>query len=634
MQDGIVVQSNSIRGEALQNFIGRVIDEILADISPAFGPAASDYFLMKDNVNYYTRDGMEIMESVKFDNALAKQIHLILFQASYNQSKKVGDGTTTLAILYCYLYKEFMAQLKDEDCSDPVTWRNINYLRNRWKALIKMVKDRLRLLAQPMTPDLLLSMLYTCTQDANLASTIYDKLRDPLMAGAYIIPRKSNIASDFEMTTYTTPVFKATKQFTIRDTNKFEYASFLYCNGTLDIVHYETLLALLQKMLAADDGNGNQTPILLNIILICHGVSERTRQTLKELSAFLRTTETDIEKGINNLTIFTLDEYRQFSAEELEDVATILTDEPGIGGLVQPLTYESYLYQAFYPLPEGDDPLADLRTFDTDPHIITRFKEIFTTVGNAEYDPTEGLKIDRELGPVAQARYNQLRDMIDNEKSEIHKVELNKRLRRSFGMFIDIQVGSALLKDSQRKFELVLDAIVSASTGVREGVLVGNSILHTMRVLDDFGKEISEKEDPTKEDSDLCVLSTILFKALAKTISVAILNDSTSTDIDELSASMIRMVQDPNYNVAHFNLSTDPDIYWIPESENTHFGDHIITGYSHASDDNMFLIHDQIVEPFGIMSEILENSIVPLELLKTKVFHISGVGGFMNNFID
>lgn len=619
MQKDMVVQSNSMRGEPIQAFVKRVVNEILQDIAPAFGPGASDYFMMKENAPYYTRDGKEIMESLTFDNELAREIHHILYQAAYQQGKKAGDGTTTLELFYCLLYIELYRILyENKVCGSPITM-NINWIRQEWRKLIDKLKGRLKEIAQPMTEERLLSMLNTCTQDPDLSAKIFCKLREPLMAGAYIIPRKSNIASDFEMTAYTYPIFKATKQFTIRHgRNKYDHATLMYCNGVLDIAHYEVFLSLAQKMLAADNGQGEQTPIDLDIIILCHGVTERTRQSLREFSDFLKSRNIDIN-GVNNITIFTMDEYRQFSKEELEDVATIITDEPGLGGLVQPITYEVYLHRAFSP---NTVIIDDLDNFDADPHIVMKMKENYIKLCSVEYDENEGLMLQKDLGPIAQERYNELRSQIDTEKSEIKKVELNRRLRRSYGMFIDIQVGSALLKDSQRKFELVLDAIISASEGVREGVLDGNSILTIMKIL---------TEDEFQGDQ----FAEAIFVALSNVMGIMMLNnegtDYSERDMKDHANNIINLLLDPYHDIKDFNFAYREPVFW--PSINT-AKDVIAEPCTVSTDDYTITIPNKIVEPVGIMMEILENSILPVELLKTKVFHISGNIGFMNNFID
>ncbi|MCM1230165.1 MAG: hypothetical protein NC489_08530 [Ruminococcus flavefaciens] len=635
MQSDMHIQSNSMRGKDVQDFVYRVVDEIIKDIAPAFGPGASDYFMSKDNGSYYTRDGKEIMESLTFDNELARQIHHILFQAAYRQAQSVGDGTTTTALFYGYLYEALYSQLynKDAPYGLPIA-KNINWIRREWKAVIEDLKAELKKISQPMTNKLLLSMLYTCTQDQELTATIYEKLREPIMAGAYIIPRKSNIASDFEMTTYMNPVFRATKQYILRDKNKFDRANVLYCNGPLDITHYETLLSLLEKLMAEQDDDGNQRPIQLDIIILCHGLTERTRQTLKELNKFLKSRQIDTN-ACNNLAIFTLDEYRNFSQEEIEDVATIITDEPGIGGLVQSLTFETLLYRAFYPV-ESAPAIESLEQYDMDPHLITKMKEVFRTLCTVEFDITEGLKLEKDLGPVALARYNQLRAEIDEEKSEIRKVGLNRRLKRSYGMFIDIQVGSALLKDSQRKYELILDAIISAATGVREGVIVGNSILHLMRVIVDKmakrDEEITEASTKGEYIAETPFISSIMY-ALSQVMGVMILNDAgedyTSEQVEQYALQIVNMIADPQYDISDFNLTTDDLMYWPRHKDAPPVAQIDVT-----VDDEVILIPNQVVEPLGIMTEVLENSILPVELLKAKVFHTSGVGGYMNNFID
>lgn len=630
MQENMVIQSNSMRGHDVQRVVKRVVDEMLQDLAPAFGPGASDYFMISDGSIYYTRDGMEISKTLTFDNELAKQIHNIMFQAADRQAKKVGDGTTTLFLYYCFLYKRLYDELfpKEGSCFHKIGG-NINSIRVQWKKVVQAVKDELKKITVPMTNEYLLSMLYTATQDAELSAAIYSKLRDPIMEGAYIIPRKSNISTDFEMTTYMNPLFRVTKQFTLRETDHYKTSCFMFCNGVLDIAHYEVLAAMIQRLLNSVDADGNEAPVSLDIIILCHGVSERTRKTLRELMKFLRDLGINPADAsmLNNLTIFTLDDYRNFSAEEMEDLATIITDEPGLGGIVQPLTFERNLYKAFYPVSERSPAIEDLEMFDADPHLVTKIQEMFRTVCSAEYDEIEGLAIHKDLGPHAQVRYNALRKEIEEEKSEVRKVALNKRLKRSYGMFIDIQVGSALLKDSQRKYELILDAIISASTGVREGVIVGNSILHTIKILSGICQEKLSNERTA--DFELSMEMALLY-----TMGAMILNsngeDFSLESVVKYSDQIIDMVTSEKYEITDFNLTADDSTYWLPTDVAAAAPVIPVT----MDDGTVVGITNMVVEPYGIMAEILENSIVPVELLKTKVFHIAGSYGFMNNFID
>ena len=635
MVGNFTIQSNSMRGPDMQTFVSRVIAEMRRDIAPAFGPGASDYFMIKDGTNYYTRDGMEISESLTFDNELAKQIHNIMFQAAYQQAKKVGDGTTTMFLFYCYLYENLKHMLDDDEFSTSDISRNINWIRTKWKDLVTEVQARLKKRSVPMSKDYLKSMLYTATQDAQLAATIYHKLGGPIMEGAYIIPRKSNISTDFEMTTYMNPLFKATKQFTLREGNDYPVATILYCNGVLDIANYGVLLTMITALVSTIEDD-EAKPLDLNIIILCHGLSERTRRTLRELTNVLRSNpHIRIGENSNNLTIFTLNEYRNFSSEELEDLATIITDEPGMGGLVQPLTFEHNLYKAFYPVTETSPVIENLETFDTDPHIVNKLQEIFHTAYHVVFDEVEGLAIHKELGPVARNRYAQLRHEIEEEKSEVRKVALNRRLKRSFGMFIDIQVGSALLKDSQRKYELILDAIISASTGVREGVLVGNSILHTIEVVQEL---FEEKKDTS--DRGWVEFITAIEMSLLQTVGVMLANDignGSDEDIMRFAVAVKDMLTDGYHSINNFNLVTNADYYWISDdmAENKNASDIKVNLSSDEDEAGIDVcIEPVVVEPLGVMHEIMENSILPVELLKTRVFHISGFTGYMNNFID
>lgn len=638
LPNNTTIQSNSLRGNEVQSIVSRTIDEIMADLAPAFGPGASDYFLIKNKNPYYTRDGMEIFESLAFDNELSREIHHFMFQSAFDQAQRIGDGTTSLTIFNCLMYK-IIEDIK-QGGEFTVFDRPINEIREAWKVAIKMIMTELEKAKVEMTPERLLSMLYTCTQDKELAASIYYKLKDALMAGAYIIPRQSNIATDFNVTTYTKPVFKATRQYSVRDVgNAYQHATILYCKGILDIAHFETIIAAMYNMHFMD---GTMVPI--DIIILCHGMNETTRKTLRALSEFVHSRNLDTTK-CNNFHIYTLDEYRSFSPEEIEDIATIISDEPGLGGLVKDLTFETLLYRAFYEVDESHPRIDALEIYDMDPHLVEAIKKNFATVYQVVYDEMEGLAIGRSLGPVASARYEKLRQQIKDEKSEIVKYDLQKRMRRTYGQFIEIEVGSTLLKDTQRKYELILDAIISSAEGVENGVLVGNSLLHAAHACNAAANGDQTSEIP---EEVLEIIHTI-GQALLYTVCLLVNNLCAMDPIDsEVLSTFSDLEKDyflrlmsidsedvtkDHYRIIDFDTRHETDL-WPSVKEVEKLGYSLRDKFTVNVYGEGVEIDGTVVEPFGIIKSILEKSILPIEISSTRVFHISGMTGFMNNFID
>ena len=640
------IQTNAIRGRFLQNVMDRAIREIHSTIEPMLGPGASDAIITKEDQPYYTRDGMEVMESMTFDNELARYAHHFLFQAAWNQGRTVGDGTTTLIALYTSLY-----MISRNDHVDSfVDNTSINRIRAIWKSAMKDLIDSIKEHSVPLTKEYLLSMLYTCTQDSELAAKIYLNLGDALMNGAFIVPRKSNIDTDFRVTTYNRPLLKVTRQYTIRpmEDNPKNCVIF-YCNGMLDIAHYQTLLGM---MLAGQYTNPHDpnSKIDLNIILLCHGVTECTRNTLRTFNAFIRDNHIQIEKE-NNIAVYTLNNYRSLSSEELEDIATIITEEPGIGGITNAITFEVLLYRAFCE--SSGSPLLtveDLTTFDMDPHLVDQVTTMFLSSYPLFFDPEHGMRIDKPLGPVAQARYDELVKAIEDEKSPVKKVSLNKRLRKTFGMFIDLEVGSALLKDSQRKFELILDAILSASDAARDGVLLGNSLMYLIAA------SMQQHTDSTKSESTKAIYGMMIdaaaevFLDLISNYCHAYSEKYLLRTSNELIDRISDVVVDNNWEVFKWFDLTREDGVVINDSDDSMelwgSGDSMelwdciwpqedpgVDPIVVTIDDKKVEIVPTIVEPVGIITNILKNSILPIELSNVKVVNISGKYGFMGNYI-
>lgn len=622
------IQSNALRGEYKDNIITKVIDEIHDDIMTVFGPGATDAYITKDGQPYYTRDGLEVLESLTFDNKLAEYIRKMIFQAAYDQGRKVGDGTTTMTMFYTNLYRV----MKDDEFvyNKVIRTEAMSTVRKMWKKVVSDINKKLQERSTTLTESSLMQMLYTCTQDEEFSAKVYSKLKNPILEGAYIIPKKSNIESDLEVTSYMHPLIKATRQFTLRPIKKIEHKTVIFhCNGMLDIVHPETLFGLisipLSRPLEITAINGpTEEKVYINIVILCNGITEATRRSTKEFVKFLKDHNQDINK-YHNIAIYTLDNYRGMTNDSIEDLSTIITEEPGLGGLVNSLTFESNLYQAFDIRAAAGAPIEDLETFDADLHILDKMKSMIVQSYPVEFDDVEGIRIDRDLGPVAQKRYDDLRKEIKEEKSESRKFQLQKRLRTVYGQFIEVEVGSKLLKDSQRKFELFLDMIISAAEGVKYGVLESNSILNVIQITDSMINFDTYADTNTALYYD--ILQTIR-RAMLLTFrdmmsGLYYLGDDTEESITWLNELVI------GSDIKQFDVTNTSNIK--DAMNNTNHEEHsIVVGTDDNGNDIKVEFTSQIVEPVTVMSNMLDNSVIMMELANAKTFHIDG---FMMNYI-
>ena len=622
------IQSNALRGEYKDNIITKVINEIHDDIMTVFGPGATDAYITKDGQPYYTRDGLEVLESLTFDNKLAEYIRKMIFQAAYDQGRKVGDGTTTMTMFYTNLYRV----MKDDEFvyNKVIMAEAMSTIRKMWKKVVSDINKKLKERSTTLTVSSLMQMLYTCTQDEEFSAKVYSKLKNPILEGAYIIPKKSNIESDLEVTSYMHPLIKATRQFTLRPIKKIEHKTVIFhCNGMLDIVHPETLFGLisipLSRPLEITAINGpTEEKVYINIVILCNGITEATRRSTKEFVKFLKDHNQDINK-YHNIAIYTLDNYRGMTNDSIEDLSTIITEEPGLGGLVNSLTFESNLYQAFDIRAAAGAPIEDLETFDADLHILDKMKSMIVQSYPVEFDDVEGIRIDRDLGPVAQKRYDDLRKEIKEEKSESRKFQLQKRLRTVYGQFIEVEVGSKLLKDSQRKFELFLDMIISAAEGVKYGVLESNSILNVIQITDSMINFDTYADTNTALYYD--ILQTIR-RAMLLTFrdmmsGLYYLGDDTEENITWLNELVI------GSDIKQFDVTNTSNIK--DAMNNTNHEEHsIVVGTDDNGNDIKVEFTSQIVEPVTVMSNMLDNSVIMIELANAKTFHIDG---FMMNYI-
>ena len=621
------IQSNMLRGSYMRDIVDRTVKEIHDDVVTVFGPFATDAYLNKDGHPYYTRDGKETVQSMTFDNELSMYILKMIFQAISDQASKVGDGTTTLAVLYTNLYRQ-LRFLARQNCDENEEDNGLPS-REDWKETMKILTARIKKRATPLKEKDLIQMLYTCTQDEELAAKIMENLGEAIMNNAYIIINKADADADFSMTTHTNPLIKATRQFSVFPMHTTERCTILHCNGVLDIVHPETFIDLMGYVGQSEGPSGVNIFHTKTIVILCNGTTEKTRSSVKALIQKInqvKETNPDIVNTLNNLAIYTLDDYRSYDNEQIEDISTIITDENGIGGLVNQLTFESLIYQTLHS--PNDPKIPDLETFDCDIHNIDKMRLLMESDPyEVDFDDMEGMRIKKSLGPVAKARYDALRKQISEEKSPVKRVNLTKRLRTMYGQFIEVSVGSRLLKDSQRKYELILDAVLSSSEAAEKGILHANSIAVAMRESALLHNKLAKSTD--KKSQKIAWCNDILYNALRETMYDMFSNGFYMDNIPafyDILDSWIMHGDLKNFNLHRNNLN---EALPMPGEKHKPIV-HNVTITNIDNDKVHYQFAEEIVEPASIITTMLENSTLMLELATAKTFHVAG---FMQNYI-
>ena len=588
-----------------------------------FGPYATDAYIYKDDQQYYTRDGKEVLASINYDNDIARNVRNMLYQAVHRQGTMVGDGTTTLTMLYTNLYKAIV-----EDMRVTGTEYNISEMRPIFKEVIKLVTDHIKDSVVPVTREHIKSLVYTCTQDPDLAELFYKNLTDAVLDEAYIVINKSNVDTEFSMTVHENPIIKADKQYSLKpfvDNGVVDNVSVFYCKGMLDISDPRTLLGLAAKLLNNQSGE----VIPHTVMILCHGVNETTRKTLKEFTAIMNEqakVNPDFKLDmLTNIVIYTIRDYRKFDSEMTQDLVTYLYEVEGIGGIVNQLSFESLMYQALINPDTIGGKIEALETFDSDPADLEKLKEVFLDMHTVSVDSIEGIRFGKPMGKLSTARYDELRKAIEDEKVPVKQLELRKRLRALYGKFIEVEIGSKLMKDSQRTYELMLDAVLSAGEAVRHGALTHNSIMEAYIATDHAMYDVvSGMADGHYSPLYIKCLS-FLKTALEYTI-VDMMDNRFSDELivaDKLS-DMFNVAEGNRWDWENafrsFNLKRDK----IEDVFNPNIKDpKIVTANGEEIDPT-------IIEPVTIITTLLENSVIALELATAKLMT---TGSYMMNFI-
>ncbi|MDE6041604.1 MAG: hypothetical protein K2F99_08520, partial [Muribaculaceae bacterium] len=124
---------------------------------------------------------------------------------------------------------------------------------------------------------------------------------------------------------------------------------------------------------------------------------------------------------------------------------------------------------------------------------------------------------------------------------------------------------------------------------------------------------------------------SVLYDSLLEVFKVLVGN----TVPDSIGSDFERMIKNTTeYRIEDFNLTADEVAYWPTAEQRERLKDKIYQPTTvKLADDTEVSFTPVVIEPLSIMKAILENSILPVELATTKIFHLSGAKGFMNNFI-
>lgn len=591
-----------------------------------FGPYATDAYIYKDDQQYYTRDGKEVLASINYDNDIARNVRNMLYQAVHRQGTMVGDGTTTLTMLYTNLYKCIVNEMEKTGKDF-----NISVMRPAFKKVINRVNEFIKKSAVPVTREHIKSLVYTCTQDPDLAELFYKNLTDAVLDEAYIVINKSNVDTEFTMTVHENPIIKADKQYSLKpfvDNGVVDNVSVFYCKGMLDISDPRTLLGLAAKLLNNQSGE----VIPHTVMILCHGVNETTRKTLKEFTAIMNEqakVNPDFKLDmLTNIVIYTIRDYRKFDSEMTQDLVTYLYEVEGIGGIVNQLSFESLMYQALINPDTIGGKIEALETFDSDPADLEKLKEVFLDMHTVSVDSIEGIRFGKPMGKLSTARYDELRKAIEEEKVPVKQLELRKRLRALYGKFIEVEIGSKLMKDSQRTYELMLDAVLSASEAVRHGALTHNSLIEAYIAADDIYSAICDPDNDEYDDlrNEPCWTSLEFIRdAIRMTIEDMIENRLVGDNSAELADDCFHHgldigINNPYDGIKTFNLKREnpDDIFSLDIVDPK-----IVTANGEEIDPT-------IIEPVTIITTLLENSVIALELATAKLMT---TGSYMMNFI-
>lgn len=167
----MTIYSNIVKKDTLRIIQKEVLEEIKNALIPSYGPNASNTMIFNSSTaNNYTKDGYQILNSIKILNEVESSIQRDLLDITYNIVRKVGDGTTSATILATEIFNYL---LTIEDKYSPYE------LMRTFDKTVKLISDEILKNKQEFTSDMAYKIAMISTNGNELISTqlrdIYEK---------------------------------------------------------------------------------------------------------------------------------------------------------------------------------------------------------------------------------------------------------------------------------------------------------------------------------------------------------------------------------------------------------------------------------------------------------------------------
>ena len=501
----MTIYSNIVKKEELRKIQEGVLETIQNALIPSFGPNASNTMIFNDGKeNRYTKDGYEILSSIKILNEIESSIQRDLVDITHNIVKKVGDGTTSAIILSVEIFKYLLTV---EDKYTPYE------LMRTFDKTVKLISEKILEDKQEFDPDMAYKIAMISTNGNEKISNEIKQIYERYGKDVYI---------DVTVTTQDKNVIKVYDGLSMKEG--------LYSSAYMNMPEENKAVLRNASIYYFDDPIDTNEMIALFDAIIRQNVFKKVRPTViltphisRDMSAYMESIENTMTQfsGIDKPPIMIINNI--FSNGNIDDIVKMCGCKP-IKKYIDFNKQKEDIEKGLAP---------DVKTIID---FCGYADEVVATTSETKFiNPKCMVKKDEDGVVIGYTdEYKALLNFIENEierakndnEDAIHIGSLMRRLNSLKANLVEYVIGGISAQDRDALKCLVEDATLNCRSAAENGVGLGANF---------EGLKASLKVITDTEDIKVKTMATVIHTAYKKVIDILYNCSCLDSDLKEKS---------------------------------------------------------------------------------------------------
>lgn len=504
----MTIYSNIVKKEELRKIQEGVLETIQNALIPSFGPNASNTMIFNDGKeNRYTKDGYEILSSIKILNEIESSIQRDLVDITHNIVKKVGDGTTSAIILSVEIFKYLLTV---EDKYTPYE------LMRTFDKTVKLISEKILEDKQEFNPDMAYKIAMISTNGnekiSNEIKQIYERYGKDVYIDVTVTTQDKNVIKVYDGLTMKEGLYSSA-YMNMPEENKavLRNASIYYFDDPIDTNEMMALFdAIIRQNVFKKEGEIRPTVIL-------------TPHISRDMSTYIESIENTMNQfsGIDKPPIMIINNI--FNNGNIDDIVKMCGCKP----IKKYIDFNKQKEDIEKGLAPNVKTIVDFCGYAD---------EVVATTSETKFiNPKCMVKKDEDGVVIGYTdEYKALLNFIENEierakndnEDAIHIGSLMRRLNSLKANLVEYVIGGISAQDRDALKCLVEDATLNCRSAAENGVGLGANF---------EGLKASLKVITDTEDIKVKTMATVIHTAYKKVIDILYNCSCLDSDLKEKS---------------------------------------------------------------------------------------------------